>query len=169
MYLPEPQKDLIRQGYHLLEHVNNDRSEKFDDYSFLVFPFAKAYEGFLKEIFLDAGLISRKDYLSKHFRIGRVMSPNLRHKLKSESVYEQICDHLGCKLADRIWDTWKNGRNQVFHYFPENLQSLSLREAEDIIDQIMTTMTVVVEKLPVKESNKKLSQLSMAEAQKYRE
>ena len=30
-------------------------SREFDDYSFVVFPAAKAYEGFLKKMFLDLG------------------------------------------------------------------------------------------------------------------
>lgn len=167
-YLPEDQMDLIHQGIHLLEHVDEDRSIKFEDYSFIVFPFAKAYEGFLKQVFLDAGFISRKEYLDKYFRIGRVMSPNLRRRLGKHSVYEKICQRSGCELSDLIWKTWKRGRNQVFHYFPENLRSLSLQEAEDIAIGIVHTMEQVVTEVKMEKMKQKLGELSMAEVKRFR-
>ncbi|KXK09261.1 MAG: hypothetical protein UZ22_OP11002001140 [Microgenomates bacterium OLB23] len=51
-YISEGQKDLIDEGLHLLEHAENSHDENLHDYSFVVFPFAKAYEGFLKQVFL---------------------------------------------------------------------------------------------------------------------
>lgn len=167
-YLPDDQMDLIHQGIHLLEHVDEDRTIKFEDYSFIVFPFAKAYEGFLKQVFLDAGFITRKEYLDKYFRIGRVMSPNLRRRLGKHSVYEKICQRSGCELSDLIWKTWKRGRNQVFHYFPDNLRSLSLQEAEDIAIGIVKTMEQVVTEVKMEKMKQKLGELSMAEVKRFR-
>lgn len=168
-YLSSEHIDLINQGYHLIDHVNQDRDYKFNDYSFIVFPFAKSYEGFLKQIFLDAGFITRKDYLSKYFRIGKVMSPNLRRRLGNESVYKKICDVVGCELSDRIWKTWTRGRNQVFHFFPNNLRSLNLQEAEEIAYGIIETMEQVVEEIQLKNVQKKLTQLSNSEIKQLRD
>jgi len=142
-YISPEQRDLLREGFHLVEFVKTD-SAKFTDYSFVVFPFAKAYEGFLKQVFLDAGFISQTDYSSKYFRVGKVLSPNLVRRLGKQSVYKQICDSVGCELGEEMWKTWRRGRNQVFHYFPHNLQSLDIQEAEAIISDIVATMNRVV-------------------------
>lgn len=150
-YVSDPLKDLLNQGRYLINDVLKEGKYDFTDYSFVVFPFAKAYEGFLKQIFLDVKFISHLDYISDHFRLGKVMSPNLVRKLGDRSVYQKICDQAGCELADRIWNTWKLGRNQVFHYFPHNLRSLSFKEAEEISVEILNTMEKTVEKLtPIK-------------------
>lgn len=150
-YLSDELKDLILQGEHLLQHVHEHKDVNFEDYSFLVFPFAKAYEGFLKKILLDAGFISKTDYNSDHFRLGKVLSPNLVQRLGKHSVYKKICDAAGCELSDQIWKAWKSGRNQVFHYFPKNVRSLTIEEAEDLIGQIIRTMEDVVKKLKVED------------------
>lgn len=143
-YISEGQNDLLDEGSHLLSYVYAENTDTFDDYSFIVFPFAKAYEGFLKQVFFDAGYITRRDYYSQHFRVGKVLSPNLVRKLGNQSVYKKICDRSGCDLSEKIWYTWKKGRNEVFHYFPHNLHSLSLQEARDIIKIIVETMELVV-------------------------
>lgn len=168
-YLTDSELDLIKGGYYLLQFVGADREHKFSDYSFVVFPFAKAYEGFLKKIFLDAGYISREDYLSKYFRIGKVMSPNMTRRLGKDSVYKKICDHIGCDLSDRIWKTWTRGRNQVFHFFPENLRSFTLQEAEELANGIVETMEAVVEEINIRDTRKKLSQLSVEEVKQLRD
>lgn len=167
--LPQDQLDLLEQGYIMLKNANDDKSHKYADYSFAVFPFAKAYEGFLKTVFLEAGYISREDYLSKFFRIGKVMSPNLRKRLGKNSVYERICQSVGCDLSDMIWKAWKRGRNQIFHYFPDNIQSITLQEAEDIAKALIETMETVVTKVQMDEVKKKLTDLSMGEVKRLRE
>lgn len=149
-YISEGQKDLVDEGLHLLEHAESDHESHLQDYSFVVFPFAKAYEGFLKQVFLGAGYITRRDYYSQHFRIGKVLSPNLVHRLGRESVYKKICDESGCDISERMWQTWKKGRNEVFHYFPHNLHSLNLKDARVLIEDIIATMELVVEKVKTK-------------------
>lgn len=159
-YLSQGQKDLIVQGKYLMDDVIKEGKYSFEDYSFLVFPFAKAYEGFLKQILLDVKFISRLDYISDHFRLGKVLSPNLIHKLGDKSVYQKICNTSGCELGDEIWKAWKIGRNQVFHYFPHNLKSLTLEEAEEIINHILNTMEDVVIKLKVDDVKVRLKNLA---------
>lgn len=139
-YLSQEQQDLISEGQYLVQEVTKNQAYQFKDYSFLIFPFAKAYEGFLKKLFLDSKFISRLDYISDHYRLGKMLSPNLMEKLGARSLYKQITDRTGAELAEKIWTTWKIGRNQIFHYFPHNLKAVSFSEAQTIIKQILEMM-----------------------------
>src|SRR3989339_1209527 len=88
-------------------------SKVFHDYSFVVFPSAKAYEGFLKKVFLDMGFITNEDYLGKHFRIGKSLNPYLEERFRNgESVYDRLVKFCGGKeLADTLWNAWTTSRN----------------------------------------------------------
>lgn len=146
-YLSQPQKDLILEGEYLMNDVIKHNSYQFKDYSFLIFPFAKTYEGFLKKLFADIHFISHLDYISDHLRLGKLMSPNLIGRLGERSLYKKIVDASSRDLADHIWNTWKIGRNQIFHYFPHNLKAVSFNEAENIVNQIISTMEEAYQKL----------------------
>ncbi|MBI5126845.1 hypothetical protein HZA76_00090 [Candidatus Roizmanbacteria bacterium] len=146
-YLSQNQKDLIREGQYLMNDIIKNQAYQFKDYSFLVFPFAKAYEGFLKQLFRDSKLISHLDYISDHLRLGKLMSPNLVARLGDRSLYKKIKDKVGQGLAERIWNIWKIGRNQIFHYFPHNLKAVSFSEADKIVEEILKTMEEAYQKL----------------------
>jgi hypothetical protein len=139
-YLSLNQQNLILEGQYLLDKLGEDDINHFKDYSFVVFPFAKAYEGFLKQLFRDTKLISHLDYISDHLRLGKLMSPNLINRLGERSLYKKIVDRGGNELADKIWQAWKIGRNQIFHYYPHNLKAISYEEAKTIINQLIETM-----------------------------
>ncbi|MBI1863294.1 hypothetical protein HYS00_04220 [Candidatus Microgenomates bacterium] len=139
-YLSKEQQDLLLQGDYLSGEIIQRQKHTFKDYSFLVFPYAKAYEGFLKQLFQDIGYISHLDYISDHLRLGKLMSPNLIDRLGDRSLYLRIEKSSGRDLAEKIWNTWKVGRNQVFHYFPHNLKALSFEEAEKLVNTIVQTM-----------------------------
>lgn len=130
-----------------MNDIIKDGAYHFKDYSFLIFPFAKAYEGFLKKLFLDVKFISRLDYISDHLRLGKLMSPNLTEKLGDRSLYLKVKEKSSLELADKIWSTWKIGRNQIFHYFPHNIKAVSFKEAEEIINTIIGTMEETYAKL----------------------
>lgn len=124
---------------------------QFHDYSFIVFPAAKAYEGFLKKLFLDMGFITKEDYLGKRFRIGKSLNPNLDKAHQDESwVYDDLQKFCsGKKLPDLLWNTWKMSRNLVFHWFPGEANNLTLAEAEtrlgmiiESIDEVFSTCSV---------------------------
>jgi hypothetical protein len=117
-------------------------SKVFHDYSFIVFPAAKAYEGFLKKVFLDMGFITDDDYRGKRFRIGKALNPFLEKKYREgESVYDKIVNHCGGKeLADTLWEAWTNGRNIVFHWFPDEKRAVPFKDAEEKIKQIVIAM-----------------------------
>lgn len=130
-----------------MNDVIKHESYQFKDYSFLIFPFAKAYEGFLKQLFKDIKFISHLDYISDHLRLGKLLSPNLVDRLGERSLYTKIKVHSSKELADRIWQTWKIGRNEIFHYFPHNLKSVRFEEAQNMTDEIIMTMEEAYGKL----------------------
>lgn len=110
----------------------------FDDYSFVVFPAAKAYEGFLKKLFLDLKFITPEDYYGKHFRIGKALNPSLEKELRREGVYDKIVQYCqGRELADNLWNTWKLSRNLTFHWFPNEKNAITLAEAGERIEMII--------------------------------
>lgn len=140
-YLHEDLKELLRESVLLVGRVEN-WEEKFHDYAFIVFPAAKAYEGFLKTFFLDLGFIKSEDYYGKRFRVGKALNPALdRRYRKKEGVYDQIVKYCkGRTLADNLWTTWKECRNLLFHWFPNEKNAISFKEAEDKVTLILNTM-----------------------------
>lgn len=143
-YMSETQRLLALDGSLLLEDRKKNPNEKLSDYSYLVFPYAKLYEGFLKRLFLDLRVITEREYQSQHFRLGKVLSPNLISRLRTKSAFGQIQHRFGQELAYSLWNTWKQGRNMVFHYFPHNVRRLSFDEALHTIEMIVSTMTEAV-------------------------
>ena len=145
-YLSTTQKDLIQEGNFLMSIV---KPHQFKDYSFLVFPFAKVFEGYLKQLFLDVGFISHQDYISDHFRIGKYLSPHMVNRLEKHSIFAQIRDASTIDLAKNLWDIWKKGRNQVIHYYPHNLRSLTYSEAKEMNEEILHAMIEAYQTLKI--------------------
>ena len=143
-YMSTEIRDLVEDGEIILNFVfENKEKADISDYSFIVFPFAKAYEGFLKKFFWDIELITEDDYYGDEIRIGRLLNPNYED---NTSVYSKVCGHAkgGKIIAKRLWDAWKRGRNTVFHYFPHNFKKLEYDESLDIINDLINAMTHVV-------------------------
>jgi len=154
-YLSSDQRQLITDGEVLMRDRRIHSEEHMSDYSYLVFPYAKLYEGFLKQLFRDIGAIGEKEYASDHFRIGKVLSPNIARLLGARSAYIWIARRYGEQLAQSLWTTWKQGRNLIFHYFPHNIRRLTLDEAQMTITHIIDTMNKAVQSCQL--SNKNVS------------
>lgn len=142
-YLDETMRELMSQSYKLieLEESRSAKGEIYQDYAFVVFPAAKAYEGFLKKLFLDMGLINKQQFNSDHFRIGRALSPTLPKRYRAGWVYGKLsafCD--GDSLPMEMWEVWKKGRNRTFHFFPHRLGNTSLEEGKLIVGAIANIM-----------------------------
>lgn len=137
-FLTPNQQNLLTDVENILKKISSD--DNIHDYSFFVAPIAKAYEGFLKDFFLKIGIISEDDYESEHFRVGKTLNPSLRYK--RFSVFQKLSDihENGEELAENLWNAWKFGRNEIFHYFPNISQNLSRNEAEDRIDLLLKAM-----------------------------
>jgi hypothetical protein len=151
-YIHEDLRELFIQAFLLMDIAgkgkdNDIATQKFHDYSFVVFPAAKAYEGFLKKLFLDLGLISGEDYYGRRFRIGRALNPALDRKLAAgESVYDKLVDYCnGNELADTLWETWKECRNLLFHWFPNEKNAITYKEARERVNRVMVSMDKVFE------------------------
>lgn len=149
-YFSATQKDLVKEGEFLYKVVKN---EKFKDYSFLVFPFAKAYEGYLKQLFLDVDFITHLDYISDHFRLGKHLSPHLVNRLGDRSIYRRISEESSEELAKKIWEMWKKGRNQIFHYYPHNLRRIEYEEAFEFNRSFLRVMMEAYDGLYIKTDN----------------
>jgi len=134
-YLSGHQDELVNDVEIILKRLQI--KDPISDFSFLVSPIAKAYEGFLKEFFLKLGIITDADFESERFRVGKTLNPSLRYK--RFSVYQKLTeiDVKGEELAESLWDAWKFGRNEIFHYFPNNYKNLSQNEAEERINLLL--------------------------------
>ena len=133
--------ELLHESIHLLKSVAR-WDEKFHDYSFVVFPAAKAYEGFLKKLFFDLGFISKQEYYYKYYRIGKALNPELEKRFRQkESVYDKLVMYCGgAELADSLWATWKECRNTTFHWFPDEKTIISFDESKDSLLRIINSM-----------------------------
>ncbi len=137
-YLGENLQGLVSDGEILLADVS-EHNNKISDYSYLVFPFSKAYEGFLKKLFLDLHLIDKNEFFGDDVRIGRILNPTFSHENKN--VYARIPRHIPDRdLSEFLWAVWKNGRNLVFHYYPHNFRKLTFRDAQLLVGDIIQAM-----------------------------
>jgi len=133
--------ELLKQSVAMVSEVP-EWSDKYHDYSFVVFPAAKAYEGFLKKLFFEMGFINSEQYTGKRFRIGKALNPFLDRELRAtESVYDRVIRYCGGKeLADKLWDAWIHCRNVLFHWFPDERNAITFEEAKKRIWEIMAAM-----------------------------
>lgn len=136
-YLEENQRDLLEQAGILLEREEQAEG-LFHDYAFIVFPAAKAYEGFLKKLFLDLGLIDQQQYESNHFRIGRALNPDLPQRFRDRDwVWQALTQLCQPGLPAFLWETWKSCRNLLFHWFPKHKNFITLEGAKGGLDLLI--------------------------------
>lgn len=139
-YVEEDLRELILTSLLLAEKAPT-WEEKFHDYAFIVFPAAKAYEGFLKKFFLDLDLISHADYIGKRFRIGKALNPSLQKRYPKENVYGKLANYCSSEnLPEKLWDTWRQSRNLLFHWFPKERNAVGLPVATERIKLILDAM-----------------------------
>lgn len=145
-FLEEDLQELFKESFLLIDFFRNKIHEEkgleqFHDYSFLVFPAAKAYEGYLKKAFLELKFITEADYFGKRLRIGKALNPFLPADLEKESIYKKVCDFVGNEtLAATLWDTWTMSRNLVFHWFPNEKNAITFEEAERRVNLIIDAL-----------------------------
>ncbi len=158
LFLNDDLRAHIEDGYSLIELTDNS-SLNFHDYSFCVFPFAKAYEGFLKVLFLKLGLITQKDFEGTRLRIGRELNPSFRRPFfRTRSVYGGLSSYFrDLNLAEELWMVWKKGRNLLFHYFPHQYQVIGKEEAKAIVFEMLSVMEKAVENCKFKDKPKSYS------------
>lgn len=145
-YLQPDIQKLLTDGELLVQIFSEDSNSqtRVDDFSFMVFPFAKAYEGFLKKLFLDIKVIQYDEYYGDDIRIGRVLNPQYQKEVGN--VFAKMCAHSPSRggIVQHLWDAWKDGRNLVFHYFPHNYKRLSFEDAMTLINKLLHAMSLAV-------------------------
>jgi hypothetical protein len=149
-YLTPELRGLIEDGERLFKHTDEAKERvAVSDFSFLVFPFAKAYEGFMKKLFLDTDVITHEDYYGDEIRIGRLLNPS--YIAEHRGRYKGLRDHSVEKkdFARELWNMWKEGRNLVFHYFPHNFRKLSYEDALEIVMGFVGVMEEAVKRFGV--------------------
>jgi len=147
--MDEPMRDLARQTYELLnrEELKVAGGEKEQhDYAFVVFSLAKAYEGFLKRVFLDMKMIDRRQYFGEYFRIGRALNPSLPKRLRSGWVYGRLVAWCGgdATRPNAMWEAWKTARNRIFHFFPDHHEFIDLAGAKALVEGLSEAMDMAV-------------------------
>jgi len=155
-YLDPGQENLVKTSFYLSQQFVDENY--INDFSFIVFPMAKAYEGFLKKVLLDLNLISHKVYYGRRFRIGRALNPDVSPKQRDQWwLFDDLSRIFNQGLAQEIWQTWLQCRNHIFHFFPNGEQVLSLDEAISCLNKmeiVMKTTIELLEKNHEKKTNK---------------
>lgn len=140
VFLEDEAKTQIMQSVELVEREHRMDS-KFHDYAFVVFPMAKAYESFLKKFFYTIGLIDRNQYEHRQFRIGRSLNPDIPRRYQGEDwLFGNLSHACGEEISRRLWDTWLECRNHLFHYYPDEKTQITLSQAEALLHQMNTSM-----------------------------
>ncbi len=142
--LAPSEQELIRISAQLFERERTN-SFTFSDYSFVVFPMAKAYEGFIKRTLFEAGLVSKPLYLSKRLRIGRVLNPDLRQQHRDELwLYDDFERQCSKEVAQLLWQVWLKCRNNIVHFFPEEKYTVSLTTSREELVSIASAIEQTV-------------------------
>lgn len=143
-YLDPGQQELVEISFFLSQEFSDQNN--IQDFSFIVFPMAKAYEGFLKKVLLDLNLITQEVYYSRRFRIGRALNPDVSPNQRDQWwLFDDLGRIFNQGLAQEIWQTWLQCRNHVFHYFPNGEQKLNFAEAMSCLNKMQTVMKTTVE------------------------
>jgi hypothetical protein len=138
--LEQDQQDLIKLSEYLYEREGMSQVQ-LSDYGFVVFPIAKAYEGFLKQYLFDLSLISQHTFESNRFRIGRAMNPDIRENQQDEFwLYDDLEQMCGATVAKDLWNTWLLCRNRVVHFFPLETHRIPLKTAGEKIEMVLNTI-----------------------------
>lgn len=136
-------QELISQSFFLLEREQRLKGN-LADYSFVIFPCAKAYEGFLKWYLWRLKYIDDETYYGRKFRIGRSLNPDLPKRLQNgDWLYDELAKHCGEVLIRQMWDAWIQCRNHVFHFYPNQQNHLTL----SVVEKKLQLMTQVMERL----------------------
>lgn len=143
-YLADWQRQLVSVTEKLVTQ-HQAKKDYLVDYSFLVFPISKAYEGFLKKFLFDLKLIDQHTYEGRRFRIGRALNPDVVFSQRDEYwLYDEVAQVCSPQIASKLWDAWLHCRNRVFHYFPKEKSLITFQQALEKIEKLSKAMRSAV-------------------------
>ena len=150
-YLEEGQRDGLVTSRALLRREREHPTPNTHDFSFVVFPASKAYEGFLKKLFYELGFITKLEYEGDRFRIGRALNPALEKDLRHESIYDKLASFCQDNaLPDQLWQAWKHSRNLLFHWWPAHKNVVTIEEAQERVQMIIDAIDAAFAECKVK-------------------
>jgi len=133
------QQKLISLSLQLMEESQTSADKT--DYSFVVFPAAKAYEGYLKQYLLDQGLVSKELIAGTRFRIGRSLNPDVNPNQRDQYwLYDNLVRVCGEELSRQLWNAWLECRNHLFHYFVGKELFISKDQAYQKLELLLSVM-----------------------------
>lgn len=149
-FLSRKMRLLVDESFYLLEREEMDGSE-LPDYSFVVFPAAKAYEGFVKKYIVEIGLLPIEKVESRMFRVGKSLNPALPVQFRNSSwVWDKLKEQCGDvpgpdnDVAEIMWKAWRLSRNKLFHYFPRRKKMIDISTARARLELIVMAMDKAV-------------------------
>ncbi len=144
LFLSQWQRQQVMLAFKLYNREENSQ-DYLVDYSYILFPMMKSYEGFLKKYLYDVGLIDQDTYEGTRFRIGRALNPDVSiHQRDKYWLYDDIVRNCGETTARHMWQTWLKCRNRVFHFFPKEKAALELAEVKERLDMAVKAMDLAV-------------------------
>jgi len=138
LFLHEYQRKLLNDGLLIKDNLTFFASSRtfrylLNDFSVVVFPSAKAFEGYIKKIFLNIKLITKKEIEKDPYQsIGKIINGE---KIKNK-IIDKKRDRSFLKLLSAQWDLC---RNVILHYDidqPEiiNSKEEAFRKVENIYE-----------------------------------
>ena len=103
--------ELYQDSCDLFENVHN--FDNMSDYSFVLLPIAKVYEGVLKKVLIVIGLTKLADWESNpNLSVSKYFNP-----VGDSRIFEALEDKARDKSVPHIiYSTYQECRNKIFHY-----------------------------------------------------
>lgn len=144
-YIGNDLLELLEDGYRMINDFNKDKGTlsfpQVSDYSFLILPTAKAYEGILKKILINKGMLKEEGLKNNpNVNVGSFFNP-----LGNEAVFKILRDKARDKsIPHVIYSTYQECRNQLLHYdlYRDN-RVKSIDEARFIYQRIIDAINKV--------------------------
>ena len=142
--LPADCQILIQLSFTLYDREIR-AGDQLPDYAHVVLPIAKGYEGFLKHYLKSLGLVNENIVMSRRFRIGRALNPDVSYNQRDEWwLYDDLERLCSKETAKEIWESWLICRNQIVHYYPGQFKPLTLANAGEHVARLSHAMQIAL-------------------------
>ena len=145
-FIGEELLDLYEDSVKIFEDYNKEIEKSLhnmSDYSFLVLPMAKVYEGILKRVLVKTKILKEEDLLSNPtINVGGYFNPIGNHK-----IFDRLKDKARDKTVPHIiYSTYQECRNNILHYdsYKDN-RIKNIKDAEFYARRIMHAIDKVYE------------------------